>query len=73
MDDGVEVELEVADGALHFGALDYSSFVVMMLLSALVGVYYGFFKKQESMDEYFLGGRNMGVFPIAMSLVARWA
>lgn len=61
---------EAAGGALHFSALDYSAFVAMMLLSALVGVYYGFFKKQESVDEYFLGGRSMGIFPIAMSLIA---
>ncbi|XP_034251015.1 sodium-coupled monocarboxylate transporter 1-like [Thrips palmi] len=68
MADGLEQV--AADGALRFGALDYSSFVVMMLVSALVGVYYGFFKKQESLEDYFLGGRNMGIFPIAMSLIA---
>lgn len=70
MADGVEVAA-VATEALRFGALDYSSFVAVMLLSALVGVYYGFIKKQETVDEYFLGGRSMGVFPIAMSLIVR--
>lgn len=59
-----------AAAALHFGWLDYSSFVAVMLVSALVGVYYGFFKKQNSVDEYFLGGRSMGVLPIAMSLIS---
>lgn len=54
-----------------FGWLDYSAFVVIMLVSTLVGVYYGFFKKQDSMAEYFLGGRSMAAFPIAMSLIAR--
>ncbi|KAK3908427.1 Sodium-coupled monocarboxylate transporter 1 [Frankliniella fusca] len=65
----VDVEGEAA-ATLRFGALDYSSFIVMMLLSALVGIYYGFFKKQDSVEAYFLGGRSMGVFPIAMSLIA---
>lgn len=57
--------------ALVFGWLDYSAFVAIMLMSTLVGVYYGFFKKQNSMAEYFLGGRSMASFPIAMSLIAR--
>ena len=61
----------VGDQPLRFGALDYSSFAAMILASALVGVYYGFFKKQNSVEEYFLGGRAMSVFPIAMSLIAR--
>lgn len=56
---------------LKFNAVDYIMFIVMMLLSALIGVYYGCYKKQDSVSEYLHGGKNMGVFPIAMSLISR--
>jgi len=56
---------------LQFGLVDYSMFIAMMLMSTLIGVYYGFFKKQDTVSEYLLGGQTMGVFPIAMSLIAR--
>ena len=46
----------------------------MLLLSAAIGVYYGFFAKKESDDdteEFLMAGKSMGTFPIAMSLIAR--
>lgn len=57
---------------LQFSWLDYALFVLMIGVSATIGVYYGFFgKKQNTAEEYLFGGRVMKVFPIAMSLVAR--
>ena len=58
---------------LKFNSVDYIMFVMMMLLSALIGVYYGCYKKQDSVSEYLHGGKKMGVFPIAMSLISRSA
>lgn len=56
---------------VHFSWLDYTLFVVVLLISALIGVYFGFFgKKQDSRQEYMHGGRSMKVFPVAASLVA---
>ena len=53
--------------------LDYVVFAVMLLLSALIGIYFAFFakKKQNTTTEYLMGGKTMGIFPIAMSLIAR--
>ncbi|CAH0724684.1 unnamed protein product, partial [Brenthis ino] len=42
----------------------------MLAISAFVGVYWGFIKKQTTQNDYLLGGRNMKVFPVSMSLVA---
>lgn len=57
---------------LLFSWLDYTLFTLMLVLSALIGVYFGFFgKKQDNTAEYILGGKTMKIFPIAMSLVAR--
>lgn len=54
-----------------FNWVDYIVFVCMLAISAVVGVYWGFFKKQSTQQDYLLGGRNMQVVPVAMSLVAR--
>lgn len=57
---------------LLFGWLDYTLFSLMLAMSALIGVYFGFFgKKQDTTIEYLLGGKTMSIFPIAMSLIAR--
>lgn len=55
-----------------FSWYDYSLFGFMLALSALIGIYFGCFeKKQSTAKEYLLGGRQMKVFPIAVSLIAR--
>lgn len=54
-----------------FSWIDYVVFVFMLAISACVGVYWGFFKKQSTQNDYLLGGRNMKVIPVSMSLVAR--
>lgn len=42
----------------------------MLAISAVVGVYWGFMKKQTTQNDYLLGGRKLKVVPVAMSLVA---
>lgn len=55
----------------RFTWVDYVVFVLMLAISAVVGVYWGFMKKQSTQADYLLGGRNMKVVPVSMSLVAR--
>jgi len=54
--------------------LDYTVFSTLMLMSALIGVYFAFFakQKQNTTSEYLTGGKNMPTFPIAMSMIARY-
>ncbi|XP_070495051.1 sodium-coupled monocarboxylate transporter 1-like [Chironomus tepperi] len=56
----------------YFTVIDYGVFVAMLLLSALIGVYFGFIskKKQNNTSEYLLGSKKMGFFPVAASLIA---
>lgn len=56
---------------LTFGWTDYTLFVFLLGISMVIGVYFGFFKKQDSTTEYLLGGKTMSFFPISMSLIAR--
>lgn len=63
---------EVAHARLWFSTIDYVIFFFMLGMSALIGVYYGFFAKQKQNNtaEYLLGSKQMKVFPVAMSLTA---
>ncbi|XP_017488498.1 PREDICTED: sodium-coupled monocarboxylate transporter 1-like isoform X2 [Rhagoletis zephyria] len=54
-----------------FGTADYIVFVFMLVASAAVGVYFGFFSKSKNTtDEYLMGGKRMKTIPIAISLIA---
>lgn len=57
---------------VFFTSVDYALFGVMLLLSAAIGIYFGFFakRKQNNTMEYLLGGKKMKFFPIAASLIA---
>lgn len=68
---------KLEDVVLHlqrFSAFDYVFFIFMLFLCLLIGLYFGFVKKRESSAEmdYLMGGRTMGIFPISLSLIARY-
>lgn len=54
-----------------FGWADYTLFSLLLFVSVLIGVYFGFFSDQNTTKEYLLGGKRMGSFPVAMSIIAR--
>lgn len=55
----------------YFSWADYAVLGSMLLVSCLIGTFYGFFaKKQETSEDFLLGGSTMGTFPMAMSLAA---
>lgn len=57
---------------LKFGITDYTVFVLMLSVSAGIGVYFGFFSKaKNTTDVYLRGGKKMQALPIAISLVSR--
>lgn len=58
--------------ANQFGWEDYLVFSLMLIISAAIGVYYGFFaNKKNDTKEFLMAGKSMTTFPIAMSLIAR--
>lgn len=56
---------------LQFTIYDYGVSIILLVVSALIGVYYGFVSKQKqnSPNEYLLGSKSMGLFPISISLI----
>lgn len=67
---GVE---EVGAALRQFQWPDYVMFVAMLLICMVLGFYYGFCKASMNAQEYFMGGRNMQILPITMSLIARFS
>jgi solute carrier family 5 (sodium-coupled monocarboxylate transporter), member 8/12 len=75
---------ELSDSLKRFGTADYAVFIMMLVCCSMVGLYFGYQdhkkrkKAKKSKDvsdnngalDYLMGGRNMQVFPVAMSLVA---
>lgn len=55
-----------------FSWIDYGLFLLMLSMSLLIGLYFGFCGHQDSADEYLLGGKKMSAIPIGISLVARY-
>ncbi|GJQ68435.1 hypothetical protein Trydic_g17021 [Trypoxylus dichotomus] len=55
---------------LEFTWVDYGFFSSTLLLSLLIGVYFGFIQKQTTVTDYLLGGKEMSAAPIAMSLIS---
>jgi len=52
-----------------FGWEEYFIFSLMLLVSILIGVFF-WWKGQNDNAEYMMGGKNMGTFPMTMSLIA---
>ncbi|KAF5285036.1 hypothetical protein FQR65_LT02348 [Abscondita terminalis] len=54
-----------------FSATDYIVFCTMLAISILIGIYHGFFaKNQKTTNEYLLGGKTISSIPVATSLIA---
>lgn len=66
--------MSFTDEMRYFGVIDYAVFGILLAFSALIGIYFAFCKKQKqnTISEYLLGSKKMGVFPISMSLIARF-
>lgn len=57
---------------LYFKAFDYGIFALLLVLSCAIGLYYGFFakRKQNTTEQYMLGGKKMNIYAVSASLVA---
>ncbi|XP_069122617.1 sodium-coupled monocarboxylate transporter 1-like [Argopecten irradians] len=59
-----------------FTTFDYCLFVTVLLVSFFIGLYYmlkeKLAKREATSDDILMGGREMPVFPVAMSLVASY-
>lgn len=52
-----------------FGWVDYTVFIGMLLISSGIGVFYAC-KGKQSAEDILIGGKSMGVIPVAASIMA---
>ncbi|VDI75411.1 solute carrier family 5 (sodium-coupled monocarboxylate transporter), member 8/12, partial [Mytilus galloprovincialis] len=50
--------------------VDYCLVVGVLVISVLIGIYFIYKEKNATADDMLMGGRDIGIFPIAMSLMA---
>ncbi|VVC33669.1 Sodium/solute symporter [Cinara cedri] len=56
---------------MALGIVDYIVFVIMLIISSGIGIYYRFTGgKQKTTQEYMLGNRNQSFIPVAFSLMS---
>lgn len=56
----------------RFTVWDYVVFGCMLAVSAAIGIYYAVqgLRRKSTTDDFLMGGRNMSVFPVALSILA---
>ncbi|XP_007945408.1 sodium-coupled monocarboxylate transporter 1 [Orycteropus afer afer] len=63
--------MEAARGIGTFVVWDYLVFAAMLLISAVIGIYYAFAGGgQQTSKDFLMGGRSMTAVPVALSLTA---
>lgn len=64
-------EMENAKEKVQFGTVDFVVFGVMLLLSAIIGIYHAFTGgRQRTTKEFLFANRGMMGIPVALSLLA---
>ena len=53
-----------------FGALDYVLFVLVLVVSAAIGIYHGCRRRQGTVQDFLLGNREMPILPVSLSMPA---
>ena len=56
----------------RLSVVDYCVFALLLRVSGAIRLWFGFKKKQKTTTDFLMGGRRMGTFPMAMSLIARY-
>lgn len=53
-----------------FGPVDYVLFVLMLVISAAIGIFYGCWGgKQKTTKEFLMANRSMSIIPVAISIL----
>jgi sodium-coupled monocarboxylate transporter 8/12 len=63
----MNLTLMSATGECHLNALDYAVIIAYLILAIAIGLFFS--KKENDTEEYFLGGRRMPTFIIAVSIL----
>ena len=68
----MEEDLQGRSSSKYLSWQDYLIFGLTLIISSLIGIYYAWRGKNKTTSDYLMGGKKMGIFPIMMSLAARY-
>ena len=58
------------DAVKSMGVVDYVIFALLLLVSSVIGIYFGYkHRKQMTSAEYLLASKSVSWFPISVSLI----
>lgn len=67
----ISVKMVAGSERGYFHWIDWLVFALMLLVSAAAGLWHFRRAQKSSTQDYLLGGRSLGLFPVSASLVAR--
>ena len=54
-----------------FHWVDYLIFILVLVISTAIGIFFAWKdRRKQNADDFLLGGRKMGIFPVSLSLMA---
>jgi len=65
----VEENIMSVIGPPNFSIIDYIVFILTIVVSLVIGAYYGI-KENKTTEDFLMAGRNMSPVPVALSLIA---
>ena len=60
-----------SQGLLTFSLVDYVVFMLMIVGSLSIGIYYGI-RGNKNTEDFLMAGRSMSLFPVGLSLIATY-
>ena len=64
--------MNITEERWYFHWIDWTVFITMLLVSAGAGLWHYRKGKNANTEDYLLGGKDMKLFPVSASLVARY-
>ena len=65
----VEENIMSVIGPPNFSIIDYIVFILTIVVSLVIGAYYGI-KENKTTEDFLMAGRSMSPIPVALSLIA---
>lgn len=60
------------ENVVRFTEIDYTIFGIVLAISAVIGIYFGYINKaKKTVDEYLTGSGKMKAVPVGLSLIGR--
>lgn len=72
MNSNTNLTIDKIVNSVQFSKIDYGIISLVLLISFLIGIYFGMpSRRSHTVDEYLYGDHKMNSIPVAFALIAR--